>query len=518
VNHAPVLPILVPALAAGLLLALGSAPLAVQRLIGIASTAAVLLTSLYLVDIAGSGSLTVYALGDWPGPFGIVLVVDRLSALLTALTAVVALAALLHAMLHWDTRGRHFHALFQFQLMGLMGAFLTGDLFNLFVFFEVLLIASYCLLLHGMGASRVRAAVHYVVINLTGSAVFLIAVSLLYSVTGTLNMAQLAQRVATLPAADLVLAQAAGLLLLGVFCIKAALFPLYFWLPAAYSSASAPVAALFSIMTKVGVYAIVRVSLLIYGVGGDNGRLETAQWLLPAALVTLVLAALGAVGAVTLTRLIAYLTVASVGSMLTAIALGSAASLAAAVYYLVHSTLVVAALFLLAELLASQRGSAGDRLHAGPSLLQPALLGTLFVVAAATAAGMPPFAGFLGKLLILQSVPEALADGWWVWAVILGTSLMLIISLSRAGSLLFWNVGPALPDARPASAGEIAPLGVLLACSLTLAVCAAPVSRYVDAAAAQLRTPATYISAVLGAAAGDGTTRAPRALPERHAP
>src|SRR5690606_2213561 len=230
-----------------------------------------------------------YRLGDWPAPFGIVLVLDRLSALMLVLTAAVALFSLLHAVQGQDRAGPLYHPLFQLQLVGLNGAFLTGDLFNLFVFFEILLIASYCLLVHGSTAPRLRAGVHYVVLNLAGSSLFLIAVGTLYGVTGTLNMADMAQKVALLGAPDAALVRSAALLLLVVFALKAALVPLYFWLPAAYSAASAPVAALFAIMTKVGVYSIVRVYTLIFGSGGGVAAEVATPWLLPLALLTVVL-------------------------------------------------------------------------------------------------------------------------------------------------------------------------------------------------------------------------------------
>jgi multicomponent K+:H+ antiporter subunit D len=510
VNHLVVLPIVLPALTAALLLTLGSTRPLVARAIGLAATAVLAVIALALLERAATGVYEVYALGDWLPPFGIALVLDRLSALLVALTALVALVALAYAAQGWDTRGRHFHALFQFQLMGLNGAFLTGDLFNLFVFFEVLLIASYCLLLHGLGVPRLRAAVHYVAINLTGSAVFLIAVSLLYSVTGTLNMAHLAERVAQAPPGDLVLVKAAGMLLVGVFGVKAAFFPLYFWLPAAYSSASAPVAALFSVMTKVGVYAIIRVTTLIYGEGAGDAAGITQPWLLPVALGTLMLAALGALASDSLRGLVAYLTVASVGTMLTGVGLGTAAGLSAALFYLAHSTLIIAALFLLAELLSCQRGALADSLLPGPMPLQPTFLGLAFLLGTITVAGLPPTSGFLGKLMVLQSA-QGTAVVPWVWGTILIAGLIVIIGCARAGSLLLWNIAVTRPDpeARPGRRGEWLPVVALFTLSALLVAFAIPVKRYADATAAQLTSPAGYVTAVVGPT----PDRRPRPLP-----
>lgn len=509
-SHLPVLPIVLPAMTAGLLLVLGSRSLAMSRAVSIASVFGLLGVTAVLLGIAGSGQYTTYALSDWQAPFGILLVLDRLSALMVFMTALVALAAVISACLGWDCKGRHFHALFHFQLMGINGAFLTGDLFNLFVFFEVLLIASYCLLLHGLGEKRLRSAVHYVAINLTGSAVFLISVSLLYSVTGTLNMAHLAERVAQAPMADRAMIQAAGLMLLGVFGVKAAVFPLYFWLPAAYSSASAPVAALFAIMTKVGIYSVLRVSTVVFGAHA-LGESLTSPWLLPVALLTLALAAFGALGAKRLSEMVAYLTVASVGTMLAAIATGSALALSGALYYMAHSTLAVAAMFLLAELVARSRGDSGDQLQAGPGFLSRSSLSIAMLLGGAILAGLPLSSGFLGKLMILRGVADS-EHAAWVWAVILGSSLMALIGLARAGSLLFWNTTDERPVAvQRGITPEIACFSGLIACTVLMVVFASPVKQYMDETAQQIRNPQGYIAASIGGTAD----RAPRLLEAR---
>src|SRR3990167_7167713 len=264
-NHALIMPVLLPMIAGSLLLFAARLSLAQQRLLSVLSTLGLLLVSVWLLRLADGGQLHSYALGNWQAPFGIVLLLDRLSALMLLVTAVLALFAVLYAVRGDDTRGSSFHALFQFQLMGINGAFLTGDLFTLFVFFEILLIASYALLLHGGGGERVRAGIHYVVLNLLGSSLFLIAVGMMYGIAGTLNMADLAVKVAAASPEDAALMGAAGLLLLVVFGLKAAFLPMYFWLPRAYAAASAPVAALFAIMTKIGLYSIMRVYILIYG-------------------------------------------------------------------------------------------------------------------------------------------------------------------------------------------------------------------------------------------------------------
>jgi multicomponent K+:H+ antiporter subunit D len=279
VNHLIVAPVVLPLVAGALCVLLDSRWARVTAALSLAATLAQLAIAVALLHQAADGRVQAYLLGNWEAPFGIALALDRLSALMLLLTALVALLALLYALSGEDRRGTHFHALFQLQLMGLAGAFLTADLFNLFVFFEVLLAASYGLLLHGQAAGqteRYKATVHYVVFNLVGSSLFLIAVSLLYGLTGTLNMADLALRLGGLPAESAALAQAAALMLLTVFAVKAALLPLYFWLPDAYASATAPVAALFAIMTKVGIYAIARTTTLMFGNGEDGTAGATA--------------------------------------------------------------------------------------------------------------------------------------------------------------------------------------------------------------------------------------------------
>ncbi len=307
-NHWLILPVLLPLFAGCALLLVGER---LQRGLSLLATLALLPLAAVLLQQADSGVVQFYALGNWPPPFGIILVLDRLSALMIAATALLASLSLIYALRGDDKRGKRFHPLFQFQLLGLNGAFLTGDLFNLFVFFEILLIASYALLLHGGGAGRVRAGVHYVVLNLVGSAFFLIAVGTLYGITGTLNMAHMAERVAQLSAEQAPLVRAAALLLLVVFGLKAALLPLYFWLPRAYAEATAPVAALFSIMTKVGIYSILRVYTLIFGEqAGELANLAQA-WLWPLALAGIVAGALGALAATTLQAMLSYLVVVS---------------------------------------------------------------------------------------------------------------------------------------------------------------------------------------------------------------
>ncbi len=498
-NHALILPLLLPLFMGALLLFAHRANKSTKRLLSLAATWTLVPIAIWLVLLADDGQLRIYALGSWQPPFGIILMLDRLSALMLLVTAVLAGFAALYACRGDDERGPNFHALYQFQLLGINGAFLTGDLFNLFVFFEILLISSYALLLHGHGQRRVRSGMHYVVLNLLGSSLFLIGVSMLYGLLGTLNMVDMAARVSAADPDDAPLLAAAGYLLLVVFALKGAILPLYFWLPRAYASATAPVAALFAIMTKVGLYAIIRVFTLVFGseAGELSGMVDV--WLWPLALLTLGAAVIGALAARSLQVLLAYLVVVSVGTLLAGIALGSEAGLAAALYYLVHSTLVAGGLFLLADLIARQRGDLGTDLISAPALRQPLLLGTLFFMGAISVAGLPPFSGFLGKVMLLRAI-ELGADAIALWAVVLVGGLGMLISLSRAGSLVFWRPS-AEAVGQPADAIRVlATVGLLLG-SVMLVVAAGPLQAFVQATAAQLLDVAPYLQILQGGAA-----------------
>jgi multicomponent K+:H+ antiporter subunit D len=489
-------------------LAAGAALLLVERwwprgvnASSIAATAALLALSLLLLRRADGGAVHAYLLGNWRAPFGIALALDRLAALMLLLASVVALASVVYASAGSAARSPHFHTLFQFQLAGLNGAFLAADLFNLFVFFEVLLAASYALLLHG-GADgrreRSKAALHYVVFNLTGSALFLVAVSLLYGVTGTLNMADLAERLPALAPQAHQLAQSAALLLLVVFAVKAALLPLYFWLPDTYAAATPAVAALFAIHTKVGVYALLRTTTLVFAAGPTAG---VAQPALPAlALATMALAAVGVLAAPRLRALVAYSVVVSAGLLLSATGLGTVPALAAGLFYLVHTTVVAALLFLLVDRVAAVRG--------GSDLLQPqaapprwGLLGAGFFVAALAAAGMPPLAGFLGKAMLLQAAGGTPWAAWTV-AIVLASSLALVVAFARAGAIVFWTGGERVAygaPAEPARRHHHAAMGWLLLALLAASALAGPLGAYTQRAAAQLFDRGAYQRAVLDA-------------------
>ncbi|BCQ61590.1 hypothetical protein PBOI14_33400 [Pseudomonas sp. Boi14] len=295
-SHLIVAPILLPLLTAGIMLLLGEKHRPLKARINLLSTLLGLCLAgylLYWTQVQGAtGSFGVYLPSNWQVPFGIVLVVDRLSALMLVLTGIIGVSALLFAMARWDGAGASFHALFQIQLMGLYGAFLTADLFNLFVFFEVLLAASYGLMLHGSGRARVSSGLHYITINLLASSLFLIGTAMIYGVTGTLNMADLAMKIPLVPEADRGLLHAGTAILAIAFLAKAGMWPLNFWLVPAYSSASAPVAALFAIMTKVGVYTVLRLWTLLFSGQAGASAYFGSQWLVYGGMATIFCAAL----------------------------------------------------------------------------------------------------------------------------------------------------------------------------------------------------------------------------------
>jgi multicomponent K+:H+ antiporter subunit D len=529
-SHALLLPILIPLFAAGAIVALPVRAKRLQRALNALAIVALLPVACLLTAHAAQGDIASYALGAWPAPFGIVLQLDRLGALMLLLTAVLACCCLLGTSSADARRGRYFRALFQFELMGLNGAFLAGDLFNLFVFFELLLIASYALLLHGGGTRRVRNGLHYLLMNLVGSSFFLIALGVLYGIAGTLNMADMGERLAHLDPATLPLARFAGATLMLVFGLKAAVFPMSFWLPQAYRSAIGPVAALFAIMTKVGIYAMLRCDALVFGIGTgsvlDAFMRDWAWWL---AIATIVFGALGALAVSSLKTTTGYLVLVSVGLLIAAIAQQSPLAWSALLYYLISTTLCSGALFLLADTLEPEAPATTDTLEpaslealddVAAAAISPEsdgaaiakarvafapwpsnVAGVLYLVAAVGAAGLPPLSGFLGKAMVLAATP--MRDAVILWPAVLLSSLLLIVALSRTGTRLLW----AEPAARAAasaparaprgSSAKLAACALLLGCVAAATIGAGSLRQYLDATAAQLFDRAAYVHAIL---------------------
>ncbi|HWI79435.1 MAG TPA: monovalent cation/H+ antiporter subunit D [Ramlibacter sp.] len=509
--HLVMLPILVPLVAGALLLVIDEPRHALKASVSVAAMLAVLVAAGALAARAGAPVTHVYSLGAWAAPMGIVLVADRLAALMVLLTAVLALAALLFALARWHRAGPQFHALLQFLVAGLNGAFLTGDLFNLFVFFELLLAASYGLALYGGGTPRVRASLHYIVINLAASLLFLVGVSLLYGMAGTLNMADLAVRLPKLSPEDRPLLEIGAATLAVAFLVKAGMWPLGFWLPATYSSSSAPAAALFCILSKVGIYALVRVWFVVFSEGPG------AELIAYGGMATLVFGMAGMLSSPDLGRIASFSLVVSSGTLLATIGIGGSNVVAPALFYLVTSTLGTAALFLLAELIDRSRIPGANLLAVTAEafrvedeqeqpeelvgVLIPATMAVLslaFACATLLIAGLPPLPGFLAKFSMMAAVlhsPRVAAGAWLLLALVVLSGLVAVIALARAGVRVFWaDSGRIAPRVRLI---EILPVAGLITGCLVLTVFAGPAMNYLTRAGDALHPPEDYIREVL---------------------
>ncbi|MEX2534065.1 MAG: proton-conducting transporter membrane subunit [Trueperaceae bacterium] len=506
-NHLITWPVLVPLLAAVLLLVVPTA-----RLRLIVSAAAALLTlglQIAILIRVAQGEVLVAQMGSWPAPFGISLVADGLAAIMLVLagitgllTVVFAGSSLQHAphrvlggLLNRAREAHGAQALLQFLFMGVNMSFLTGDLFNLFVAFEVLLVASYGLLLLGGELPQLREGFRYVVVNLLSSAVFVAAAGMSYGLFGTLNMADIAQRLATHGPDPRVTAVAALLAL--AFAVKAAMFPLGFWLPNSYPVPAAAVSAFFAaLLTKVGAYALIRVFTLMFP-AEDGIKLI----LLAMAGLTLLFGALGTITRQRWRHVLSFANVASIGYLLSGAFLGSLAGLEAALYYMVNSVLVIFALFLiaaLAEAIGGQNFRAPGHLASYPWLAGGYFLGML------TLSGMPPTSGFIGKFAIIGSL---LATGGWIAvgvavAAVLG-SLLLLYAGVEIWRAFFWGGSDAVhPVSLPRTMSSVTAISVVLLAALALF--SGPVYSLTAMVADQLGSNSAYLQAVMGGAGPEG--------------
>jgi len=524
-HHLIILPILLPlALGAGLLF-FDERNRLLKSICSLSGAGLLVLVAIILVasakEVAPAAQL--YRLGNWPAPFAIVLVLDRLSALMVLLVACLGLAALVFAQAGTARAGPHFHSMMQFLFAGINGAFLTGDLFNLFVFFEVMLSASYALALHGTGVMRVRAGMHYVAINLVASAFFLIGAAMIYGVTGTLNMADIAVKLGQIRPEDLILFEAGAAILGLAFLVKAGMWPLNFWLPATYSAAHAPVGAIFAILSKVGLYVILRLSLLVFGDEGGVLQGFGNDVLFYGGLATIGFGIIGVLASQAFGRLGAYCVIISSGTILAAIGTGNMALTGAVVFYLLCSTLALAAFFLLVELIERSQDTAANVLAVTmevygdeeeeeedevglylPATL--AILGACFGIAALLIIGMPPFAGFIAKFMLISGIfnPQGLAhndyspdiDDWLFVVMMILSGLAVLIAMSRAGIRTFW--GSLEGNVPKVMVIEIIPVVALLSLCLLLTVIAGPTMRTLDSLGSNLHQSANYIHSVLG--------------------
>jgi multicomponent Na+:H+ antiporter subunit D len=506
VNGLVLAPVLVPLVAAALGLIAWRHP-DLQRYVAIGGAAVLLVVGVGLLVVVERDGIQTLQLGDWPAPFGITMVADLFAAILVVLAGVLAVAAVLYSTATIDPgRERYaYYPLVMVLLAGVCGTFLTGDLFNLYVWFEVLLIASFVLLALGGERAQLEGALKYVALNLVASAVLLVTIGLVYGLTGTVNLADLSGRLAELEPDGLVAAVAAMLLI--AFGIKAALVPLFFWLPASYHTPPVAVAAIFSgLLTKVGIYALVRVFTLLFA----DEAAEFQPLLLTVAALTMIIGVIGAVAQHEMRRLLSFHIISQIGYLVMGLALFTVNAMAGLIYFLVHVALAKSTLFLVAGAVKQLTGSFELAKTGGLWVLKPGLA-VLFGVAAMSLAGIPPFSGFLAKLALIEAGLEI--DHVLIVLIALGVSLLTLYSMLKIWNAAFWK--PLPTDLEPFADGAaavtpervartrlalmvVAPIVFLVACSLTLALAAGPVFELAETAAVQLMEPAGYVEAVLG--------------------
>jgi len=491
-NNLPILPVLIP-LAAGIALIATRTRPAVSRKVAIGANLVGMAIALVLLGRVRDHGVQVLQFGGWPAPFGISFAVDMLGALMVMVTMVVSTATLVFAAWSLDEARQRtlFYPLFQFLIMGVNGSFLTGDLFNLFVWFEVLLISSYALMALGSEDYQLQETFKYVVINAFSSILFLLGLSIIYSLTGTLNMADIATKMPSVDAPGL--KAAAAVTLFVVFGLKGGLFPLYVWLPRSYYAPPTVISGLFGgLLTKVGVYALFRVVALIFA--------DTVSFTLPLLVVisgcTMLFGVLGALSQWDFKRILSYHIVSQIGYMIMGLAIFTPLALAGAIFYIVHHILVKTALFLIAGTVEKLRGTTHLSRLGGLVDTAPGL-SCLFVVAGLSLAGAPPLSGFVAKFMLIRAGLESSAYG--IVAVSVLVSFLTLFSMMKIFRYAFWRKAPAL-DAP--SAGKLARLGAVTALVLlgvVLGLGAALAVPYAFLAAQQLADPSSYVTAVLGA-------------------
>lgn len=489
-NNLVIFPLLIP-LVAGLSMILMRGRITLQRWTAIVAVLITLGVSLFLTYTIKTDGIQILNLGGWQAPYGITLVADMLPGLLVIASSIVTLACLLYAFGSIGKEREKFYVypFVMLLLCGVNGSFLTGDIFNLFVFFEVMLIASYVLLSLGSKKIQLRETIKYVIINIVSSSLFVVAISYLYSITGTLNMAHLSERVAFAGQDGLI--TTVSLLFLIVFGLKAALF-LFFWLPGSYSAAPSAIAALFgALLTKVGIYAILRMFTLIFYHQPDITH-TIMMWM---AALTMLLGAFGAIAYGDIRRIVAYNVIVSVGFIIFGLAISSESSLTGTLYYLLHDMLAKALLYILAGAIISIADT--DKLIDIPGLIRyRPLLGWLFLLAALAIAGIPPLSGFAGKVMILQG---GVGGGYYTLTVIgLLTSLLVLYSLMKVFSNSFWGETLLSEGEEHASGREaLVPGSILAVLVIGMGLGAETVLDYVNHAVNVLMNPAIYIDAVL---------------------
>ncbi len=486
------LPILVPLVGAALSIGLGRSRNA-QRVVGVVSLTLVAVVSVMLLVSVDSDGVASVAAGGWEAPVGITLVADRLAAIMLVIAELMLLAVLIYAIGQPGAEEDHvgFHPAYLILAAGVAAAFLTGDLFNLFVSFEVMLMASYVLITLGGRPDQVRSGMTYVVISLIASTLFLLTLAFVYASTGTVNLADLSVKIGGLPSG---VRSALALLLIVVFGIKSAIFPLFFWLPDSYPTAPTPITAVFAgLLTKVGVYALLRSQTLLFPTDTQPGTL-----LLVVAGLTMVVGVFGAISQNDIKRILSFHIVSQIGYMIMGLGLFTVAGLAGAVIYIIHHIVVKTTLFLVAGLIEQRTGTAELAELSGLRRLEP-VLAVLFILPALSLAGIPPFSGFVAKLALVEA--GVATENYLIVGVSLGVSLLTLFSMTKIWANTFW--GPTEADTvgrtltaprRVLMVGSTAGLVVL---SLGIAVASGPLFELSERAAEDLINPRSYVAEVL---------------------
>ncbi len=476
----------VPILAAGFTILVGRR-LVLQRITAVAGVGFVLTAAIALLVQADASGPAVAQIGGWPAPIGITLIADRFAAIMLTVSAAMLAAVLVYAMaqLGRDAVDWWFHAKYLILTSGVALSIMTGDLFNLFVGFEIMLIASYVLLTVKTGSNEIRATMSYVVINLVASALFLVVVAFIYTTTGTINLADLSVRIQEI---DPGVRSALGLLMLVVFGIKAAIFPLFMWLPDSYPTAPTPVTAIFAgLLTKVGVFVIIRTQTLLFSQEGPS------TLLLFIAGATMAVGVLGAIAQNDVKRILSFHIVSQIGYMIMGLGLLSVAGLAAAILFITHQIVVKTGLFLVGGLVEAEHGTGAlDRI--GGVLHRRPVIAALFLPLALSLAGIPPFSGFVAKLALIQEGVSL--DRWVIVAVSLAASLLTLFSMTKIWGGVFW--GESSPAERRSARTMTLATGAVVAMSLAVALFAGPITDLATRAAADLVDPSTYAGFVLG--------------------
>jgi multicomponent Na+:H+ antiporter subunit D len=495
-----ILPLVVPLVTAAIALLLRRSRLA-QRVLGVAGAAGLLAAGVALFVAVYREGILAAQMGDWPAPFGITLVADLFSAMMVVVAGIIGLGVAIYSVASIDARREAYgyYSLLHLLLMGVCGAFLTGDIFNLYVWFEVMLIASFVLLALGGERAQTEGAIKYVTLNLISSAFFLAAVGIIYGLAGTLNMADLSVRLGDVSPG---IVTTVAMLLMVAFGIKAAAFPLFFWLPASYHTPPVAVSAVFAgLLTKVGVYALIRVFTLLFVQDVDY----THNLILIAAGLTMVTGVLGAVAQNEFRRLLAFHIVSQIGYMLMGLGLYTTLGLAGAMYYVIHNIFAKTNLFLVAGVVRFMRGTY-DLKQLGGMLESFPLLAGLFLISALSLAGIPPLSGFFGKLALVRAGIEA--ESYVIVAVALAVSLLTLYSMTKIWNEAFWKQAP-VPMMGPVPAGAtgetrrglstmLIPIVGLASLTVAFGLFAGPIFDVMLSAAEQLADPGVYREAVLG--------------------